>query len=75
MSENEIRNKRLNVLASFIEEVLIGHRMNDMSDLETEEPAAQTRTQTRERIENINAKTNDNKIACSISSIKSGNNS
>ena len=30
MSENEIRNKRLNLLVNFIEEVLIGDRMNDM---------------------------------------------
>ena len=39
MSENEIRNKRLNLLSNFIEEVLIGDRMNDMPDLETEEAA------------------------------------
>ena len=39
MSENEIRNKRLNLLASFIEEVLIGDRMNDMPPLESEEAA------------------------------------
>ena len=31
MSENEIRNKRLNLLANFIEEILIGDRMNDMA--------------------------------------------
>ena len=30
MSENEIRNKRLNVLANFIEVVFIADRMNDM---------------------------------------------
>ena len=41
MSENEIRNKRLDVLANFIEEVLIGDRMNDMPPLEYEEDAAQ----------------------------------
>ena len=41
MSENEIRNKRLDVLANFIEEVLIGDRMNDMPPLESEEDAAQ----------------------------------
>ena len=35
MSENEIKNKRLDVLANFIEEVFIG----DMPDLETEEDA------------------------------------
>ena len=39
MSENEIRNKRLNLLANFIEEVLIGDRMNDMPPLESEEAA------------------------------------
>ena len=36
MSENEIRNKRLDLLVNFIEEVLTGDRMNDMPDLETE---------------------------------------
>ena len=41
MSENEIRNTRLNLLASFIEEVLIGDRTNDMPPLESEESAAQ----------------------------------
>ena len=41
MSENEIRNKRLNLLANFIEEVLIGDRMNDMPPLESEEETAQ----------------------------------
>ena len=41
MSENEIRNKRLDVLANFIEEVLFGDRMNDMLPLESEEDAAQ----------------------------------
>ena len=45
MSENEIRNKRLNLLANFIEEVLIGDRMNDMP--------------TRTRMKNINSTTND----------------
>ena len=40
MSENEIRDKRLNLLANFIEEVLIGDRMNDMLPLEPEEDAA-----------------------------------
>ena len=40
MSENEIRNKRLNLLANFIEEVLICDRINDMPDLETNESAA-----------------------------------
>ena len=33
--------KRLNLLANFIEKVLIGDRMNDVPDLETEESAAQ----------------------------------
>ena len=37
MSENEIRNKRLNLLTNFIEEVLIGDRMNDIPPLESEE--------------------------------------
>ena len=41
MSENEIRNKRLDVLANFIEEVLVGDRMNDIPPLESEEDAAQ----------------------------------
>ena len=41
MSENEIRNKRLNLLTNFIEEVLIGDRMNDMPPLESEEETAQ----------------------------------
>ena len=36
MSESKIRNKRLNLLANFIEEVLIGGRMNDMPPLESE---------------------------------------
>ena len=40
MSENEIRDKRLNLQANFIEEVLIGDRMNDMLPLESEEDAA-----------------------------------
>ena len=37
MSENEIKNKRLDVLANFIEEVLTGDRINDMPPLESEE--------------------------------------
>ena len=41
MSKNEIRNKRLDFLKNFIEEALIGDRMNDMPPLETEEVAAQ----------------------------------
>ena len=41
MSENEIRNKRLNLLVNFIEEVLIGDRMNDMPPLESEKDAAE----------------------------------
>ena len=41
MSENEIRNKTLHLLTNFIEEVLIGDRMNDKPDLESEESAAQ----------------------------------
>ena len=36
MSENEIRNKILDLLVNFIEEVLTGDRMNDMPDIETE---------------------------------------
>ena len=41
MSENEIKNKRLDVLAIFVEEVLIGDRMNQIPPLESEEDAAQ----------------------------------
>ena len=41
MSENEIRNKRLNLLVNFIEEILIGDRMNDMPPLESEKDAAE----------------------------------
>ena len=41
MSENEIRNKRLNVQANFIEEILIGDRINHMPPLESEEDAAE----------------------------------
>ena len=41
MSVNEIRNKRLNLLANFIEKVLIGDRMNDMLPSESEEDAAE----------------------------------
>ena len=39
MSGNEIKNKRLDVLTNFIEEVFIGYRMNDTSPLESEEDA------------------------------------
>ena len=41
MSENKIRNKRIDMLANFIEEVLIGDRMNDMPTLESEKDAAE----------------------------------
>ena len=41
MSQNEVRNKRLDVLANFIEEVVIGDRMNDMPEFETGEEAAE----------------------------------
>ena len=41
MSENEIRNKRLNLQANFIEEILIGDRINHMPPLESEEDAAE----------------------------------
>ena len=36
MSENETKNKKLDVLANFIEEVLTGDRMSDMPSLETD---------------------------------------
>ena len=37
MSENEIRNKELDLLANFIEEILIGDKMNNMPPSENEE--------------------------------------
>ena len=40
MSQNEVTNKRLDVLANFIE-VVIGDRMNDMPEFETGEEAAE----------------------------------
>ena len=59
MSENE----RLDVLANSIKEVLIGHRMNDMPPLESEEDAAQRQQDStkaaRTRIKNINSTTCD----------------
>ena len=56
ISENELKNKRLDVLAYFIEEVLIGDRMNDMPPLESEEDAAQRQ---QGQGYNINSTTND----------------
>ena len=73
MSENEIRNKRLNLLASFIEEVLIGDRMNDMSDLETEESAA--KRQQGQGLKILTPKQMITRLPILLAQLKAGNNS
>ena len=73
MSENEIRNKRLNLLANFIEEVLIGDRMNDMPDLETEEYAAQR--QRGQGLKILTPKQMITRLTILLAQLKAGNNS
>ena len=70
MSENEITNKRLNLLANFIEEVLIGDRMNDMRDLETEEAA-----QRGQRLKILTPKQMITRLPILLTQLKAGNNS
>ena len=70
MSENKIRNKRLNVLASFIEEVLIVDRMNDMLDLETEEAA-----QRGQELKILTPKQMITRLPILLAQLKAGNNS
>ena len=73
MSENEIRNKRLNLLVNFIEEVLIGDRMNDMPDLETEEYAAQR--QQGQGLKILTPKQMITRLTILLAQLKAGNNS
>ena len=47
MSENEIKNKGLDVLANFVEEVFIGNTINDMPPLKTKK--AKQRPSTRSK--------------------------
>ena len=70
MSENEITNKRVNLLANFIEEVLIGDRMNDMRDLETEEAA-----QRGQRLKILTPKQMITRLPILLTQLKAGNNS
>ena len=70
MSENGIRNKRLDVLANFIEEVLIGDRMNDVTDLETEEA-----TQKGQGLKILTPKKMITRLPISLAQLKAGNNS
>ena len=73
MPENEIRNKRLNLLANFIEEVLIGDRMNGMPDLEIEESAAQR--QRGQGLKILTPKQMVTRLPISLAQLKAGNNS
>ena len=47
MSENEIKNKGLDILAQFIEEVLNSDKMNDMPPLQTEEESEKRQKKTK----------------------------
>ena len=73
MSENEIRNKRLNLLANFIEEVLIGDRMNDMLPLESEEEAAQR--QQEQGLKILTPQQMITRLPILLAQLKAGNNS
>ena len=73
MSENEIRNKRLDVLANFIEEVLIGDRMNDMPPLETEEDAA--KKQKGQGLKVLTPQQMITRLRILLAQLKAGNNS
>ena len=73
MSENEIRNKRFDLLANFIEQVLIGDRMNDMLPLEDEEAAAQR--QQGQGLKLLTPKQMITRLPILLAQLKSGNNS
>ena len=73
MSENEIKNKRLDVLANFIEEVLIGDRMNGMPPLEHGEDAAQR--QQGQRLKILTPQPMITRLPILLVQLKTGNNS
>ena len=73
MSENDIRNKRLNLLANFIEEVLIGDKMNDTPPLEDEESSAQI--QQRQGLKIMTPSQLITRLPILLAQLKAGNNS
>ena len=73
MSENKIKNRILDVLANFIEEVLIGDRMNDMPSLESEE-AAEKRQQ-GQILKIVTPSELITRLSILLSQLKAGNNS
>ena len=73
MSENEIKNKRLDVLANFIEEILIGDRMNYMPPLEDEDSAAQR--QQGQGLKILTPKQMITRLPILLAKLKAGNNS
>ena len=72
MSENEIKNKTLDVLANLIEEVLIGDRMNDIPPLEDEESAAQR--QQGQGLKILTPKQIITRLPILLAQLKAGNN-
>ena len=73
MTENEIKNKKLDVLPNFIEEVLIGDRMNDMPPLESEEDAVQR--QQGQGLKIMTPKQMITRLPILLAQLKAGNNS
>ena len=73
MSENKIKNRILDVLANFIEEVLIGDRMNDMPSLESEEAAA--KRQQGQILKIVTPSELITRLSILLSQLKAGNNS
>ena len=73
MTENEMGNKRLNLLANFIGEVLIGDIITDMPPLEPEEDAAER--QRRQGLKLLTPRQMITRLPILLAQLKAENNS
>ena len=75
MSENEVKNKGLNLLKNIVGNILDAYKLLNMTDLEAEETAEQKRrNQQREGLKTLTPKQLITRLPILLAQLKAGNN-
>ena len=75
MSENEVKNKKLDLLADLIEKIIDTNEQLNMPELETEESAEQRGNQQGQGVKILTPEQMLSRLPISLAQLKAGNNS
>ena len=75
MSENEVKNKGLDLLKNVVEKIVDANKLLDMPELETEKSAERRRNQQRQGLKILTPKQMIIRLPVLLAQLKSGNNS